>query len=708
MGRAFYDKVEDWAAGVITSLEADSLPPTASPRAHNSALSSAGADRASVMKRKGLRTINTTPVSSSPAILGQKEFKLESGGGVTLYHLLVSNNGRLDKVNNDNTVSAADAVTPAPFTSGDKYPDFAVANQLCFIANGTDQKKFDGTTVYKWGIARPGAAPTLTQVVGGGAMPAATYQALITYYNSATDTESSASDTSSSVTINLNDRLTVTWSASADAQVTHVNVYLRRTDTQPYFYRATQVAIGATTTTLNVNPANLTVRAPSTTENDPPPATTKYCAYHYERMFISDGENIGYSPLGKPENFNPLDLVPLNGPYRVTTLFSYFGALIVGTENALFALVGDDPNTWTLEQLDPAVGISSHRSVTIADGVARWWSRQGPTMMRGIQPPQLFGLPMIRTTLGSDNLNYAEFDHVVSAVDLTQERILFGLPGTGLTRNTIILPFHYRLNVWESDRWESIDAASLATVEDSQGTPWVYLGSYSGQVFRWWDATNDGVAAGTTMEGFVTSSGNNTLTVSGAGWTTNALVDRYVLVLDPAGTSEQRRRITANTATELTLATNWDTNPSSSWEFVIGAIDFQFDTKWVDGEVPFERKRYQFLYLLAGSTSTTALIDVQLFLDYEEDSARHFEDVDVGSGGVVWGDGTDPDEAAEEGEGVWNTSRWSSAAARMVRKRVAKKGRLWRVRVRNYEPDEEIVLHKIAMRGESLTDKNAA
>ena len=160
--RAVFETLSNWASGVITSLQAHSLPPDASPRAWNTVLLGAEGGQAIFAKRKGLRVVNASPVTGSPAILAQIDFKRASGTTLTNYHLIVSDGGRLDKKNTDDTVSAADAVTAAPFTAGTYRPDWAIAKNRLFIANGQDKKWFDGTTVYGWGITAP-VAPTATR-----------------------------------------------------------------------------------------------------------------------------------------------------------------------------------------------------------------------------------------------------------------------------------------------------------------------------------------------------------------------------------------------------------------------------------------------------------------------------------------------------------------------------------------------------------------
>lgn len=53
------------------------------------------------------------------------------------------------------------------WTSASATPfDFVVSNNFCFFGNGADMRKFDGTTVSKWGCDAPGFAPTFSLATG--------------------------------------------------------------------------------------------------------------------------------------------------------------------------------------------------------------------------------------------------------------------------------------------------------------------------------------------------------------------------------------------------------------------------------------------------------------------------------------------------------------------------------------------------------------
>jgi hypothetical protein len=695
VGQPLNEVIEDWAKGVVTNQQVDDIPLNASPRGRNSALIPIAGNRASVMKRRGMRTINTTAITGTPAIIGQLAYHTSAG---TLYHLLISDAGRLDRRNSDTTTSAADAVTPAPFTAGTLFPDSAVANYLAYICNGSEQKKFNGTSVQKWGITAPSAAPTLTDS-GVAGVHDGTYEGYITYYNSNADVESSPSPTSSTLTLVTN-QIDFAWLASADSQVTHVRVYVRNTATQPFFYRIATVAIGTLTVRTNTTDANLVVKGPTSGDNDPPPATTKFCEWHLSRMFISDGTDVFYSDENKPEGFNPENTLPgLNREEGedITALHASRGVLIVTKTTKTYLLIGDHPDNWRVEILDPSIGCVSARSMTTVEGVARWWSKRGLVEWEGDSLIHV-GQILIAPTISPDAINHDELLRVCAADDPTRERIVIALPAVGKDRNTIYLPYSYRLRCFESDGWTAIDAASLCTVDDS-GTPSLYAGGYEGQVFRWWDADNDGVATSTTASGTVTSATATSLTCSSATFDTTGagLTDRYVVVIDPAGTKIQRRRIASNTGTVLTLATGEDftDTPTNEWTFTVGGIDFAWDTRWMTGTIPFIRKRYRFFYFLGGSSESSASFTMSVFVNFADDPSFSESIAFVAE-----------DEVAEWDLGEWDVATFGAVSSVYKKVRVARKGRAWRMRLENREPDEPIVLHKVGAACEVLTDKN--
>jgi hypothetical protein len=70
------------------------------------------------------------------------------------------------------------------------------------------------------------------------------------------------------------------------------------------------------------------------------------------------------------------------------------------------------------------------------------------------------------------------FIHV--AVDRDNQRLQWAIPGAGQARNTFLLPFNYRVQRWEANKWDPMDVCSMGVVEDTSGRSWVHLGNYKG------------------------------------------------------------------------------------------------------------------------------------------------------------------------------------------------------------------------------------
>ena len=371
MGKPLNESFESWADGVITTIESDKVPPTASPRGRNSYLVSAASGKAAAGKRRGMDTMNTTAITGTPAVHGQAQFKKRSGTTFTQHHVLVSDNGRLDTMD---TSGALTTINASAFTSGDYIPDFAVANNLLFIVNGQDRKKFNGTAVQNFGITKPSSAPTIADA-GDAGNHNGTYEARVTYYNSVTGHESSAGPTSSSAAITNS---SINWTnipVSADSQVDSRRLYLRNTATQSEFFLVTTISNNTDTTyTSNVADSSLITLGPDTEENDPPPSGVFALAWYGSRMFAADATKVYYSNVGEPEGFDPDNYEQINADdgQAITALHAAQEVLIVFKSNAMYAIDGDNPASWTVRLVDPNVGCTSKRSIRTVEGITYW------------------------------------------------------------------------------------------------------------------------------------------------------------------------------------------------------------------------------------------------------------------------------------------------------------------------------------------------
>lgn len=696
--------LQNFAVGVVTGMQPDAIPAEASPRAWNNILLSTGGGHAIPGKRRGALRINSTALSGTPIVHGQAVYNRRSGANLTQYHLIITDNGKLYKLSSG-TLSAADAGTPTPFTSGDYLPSTATANNLCFFANGVDLKKFDGTSVTGFGITRPTTVGFTAVDSGTAGTPNGTYEFAISYGNSSTGHESSRSDVVSVSVVSK--KITVNWATPSDAQVDQVFLHVRKPSINAQFFRltagctpspsSTTGAFGNTSDPITVDVSDTQLNAlltlsPDTAENDPPPAGIISLVYHQSRMFALDRSTLYWSKVGKPESFDPdsYDYVNKDDSRKLTVGVSAFGQLVVFKDTSMYVLGGTDPDTWRMDLVDPRVGCIAPKSVCFVNGYLYWWSQVGPARWNGSGPVELLGQAFIAPTVNADALNISRLDHACAEVDYTRERVLFAVPTYGSPRNDIILPYNYRASGWDSDRWDPFDVASMVVVQDSSGSPWVYMGNYGGRVFQWWNADLDGAqvinGAGTTLTltGAPTAHTTTTLTDSGATFDTDGsgLAECYVVLTDAEGV-RVRRRIVSNTSTVLTINADMLITPIL---YTIATPDWQYDTKWLDFGDPFIRKHLIWVTIQATSSTGAAQLTADIYRDWNLTTVQHSCTVTAAGGGATWDTST------------WDVGKYAdSASMAEAACRVGKTGRTFRLRVTNHTPNTQVALAKLVL-----------
>lgn len=710
MGTIQKDLLADWSEGCQNSAEPDAVPQSAYIRARNTALTSIGTQKAAVQKRRGMTTLNATAITGSAAIIGIYAFKRRSGSTFTSYNMVVSDNGRLSTIDPDTGAITTISATAFTSSSSQEYlPSFATANNVCFIVNGVDAKKYDGTSLTRVGIVAPSTAPTLADS-GVAGSPNGTYEARVTFANSGTGQESSAGTTSSTVTVASKKISFTNIPVSSDAQVDTRYLYLRNTGTQANFYLAGTISDNTTTIfTYNGADAALTEIGPDTEENNPPVSGVKFACFHKSRLFLADTENIYYSKLDMVESFDPEAFEtpnPSDGQ-AITGLISIFDLLVIFKTDSVYVLVGDDPDTWAIRPIDNTIGCSTVRSIVATESILYWYSEQGPVRWTGgLDKPQLLAPLYIANTVNPEVLSFSASNllKVAAARDTIEDRILWSVPQVNQTRNTLILPFNHRLSRWESDGWDPMDACALATIDDADGQPFVILGNYAGQLFRMGDADNDGVAAGTTMSGTFVASGTSATTITDLAATFDTtgagLVERKVTIVDSNEEEVDynlvRHRIASNTATSFTLdSAVANLVDGQTYTYYIGGPAFDWETSWLAQGDPFMKKRYMFLYVHFRAGGSLSNLKMHFYFSYDDnpDTATILT-VTTGVDVELW------DEVD------WDDAIWSGGSDEVQdRFRIGRTGTSMMVRLRHFTPDAELTVIKLGITSEMLSER---
>jgi hypothetical protein len=716
------EEIRGFKWGVQAAAENDETPNESSPFAHNTALRSIGGGIATFGTRPGLKIVNTTALTSTPAFHLIKNYPYNNSG-ITNKLALVTAIGRLYYKDDTNTIGSE--ITPPanfPYTSGrcfasGDYPvDSTVMNNRLFMVNTNGERRSVLNETFKmFGLDHIGNVVASNQATGTSAMPAETYDVQTTTYDSATGAESSSSPVQS-VTLGANERIRViiTPTAGESARYTHWRIYIRRQTTQSNLFRVlvTEDAAGANiasdgnipiaTTTAYVDLsaasiAQLVLVAPSETENNEPPTTARFIGTYGGRLLLADLQNFYWSKLGLPDAFPPGNSDALDtgegDELRGTHEFSDDLYLLL-TANNVWGIFGNDPQTWVIKAIDQNVGCASHRSIVkIPGGVAWWSSTQGPVMFDGTRV-QKIGLDKLGVEISLNDVEGSRLGHVVAGFDPVGQRVLSGysLLNTS-SRNDAILPFSTRVNEFEATRWNPMDISCFGIGYDTDDKLKLFCGNYGGQLFILDDNTlNDGAPSGTVTGTFVPAASTvGTITSTGFYTTGAGLAERYVIVLDDMGRIAGRARISSNTATVLTLASNLTLTAGETYTFNVGGFDFRLYTKQLDFKQAFLRKRVDNVYIHIRSLNDSQNLLMGTLVNYNPAVGTLYQGWEAS--GANW------DSA------IWDSSNWAGTGEAKKRFRVIRNCHALQVGLFHSTPNKDMVILKITALARSLSDR---
>jgi hypothetical protein len=720
-----YNEILHWSLGVITSAEPDDEQiKHALVRADNMQFTSIAAGKARPRTRKGMTLVNQTPYSNTsatagPAIIGGGVYPYKSGGSTTHYIVIVSQDGDVHFLLDDGSTTslAATASFNGALTNNLDLPSMAVMNNRLFAVDEEGgQFSAKGTTEVDWGVATVSGLALLGAGVGN---MNGDYEIKVTGYNSQIAAES---DLSAAVTVTglVNNQLQITVNAVANG-LTHrfFRVYIRKATLGSGFFRvlsgtgydATQqgfplYAAGATTsTTIDLSDATITALTtvpPQSGANGLPPSGIKALAVWERRLFAVDNDNIYWSELDKPDSFNSLSYEPIKSRDPrggdVVGMIVHNKNLHIFTETARIVLSGGtDRATWQWDTADDTRGASSSRAMVTHEGWLYWWDKEvGPLAMSPDDEIISIGHELIRDSITHEVLNFSRAWEV--AVTAGDGRVLFAVPEVSRTRLTKILSFHTELNRWESTRWDGMDSAVIfrALATDKHET--LYLGNYNGQLFRMMHGGNDGVRTGTSSGTFVAAA-TSTTSISDAGASFDiagaGLIERKVTILDSTGkpvTTTSRPRITANTATSLTLSDAVsDLVVGDTYTYLIGGPDFIAETYWDSMGQPFNRKRFDRLFLQF--RADTGAANVNIGIARNRDTTGQTETQLTDATGSMW-------DAAD-----WDVFLWDSPNDVTYSLPVIKSGLSYRIQMRSPYPDQGFIWLKMAMLAKERGDR---
>lgn len=171
--------------------------------------------------------------------------------------------------------------------------------------------------------------------------------------------------------------------------------------------------------------------------------------------------------------------------------------------------------------------------------------------------------------------------------------------------------------------------------------------------------------------GTATAAAPTTLTDSSKSWATNVHKDAYIYILEGKGRG-QKRFITANTSTQLTIDTAWSTIPDATSVYTIGGYDAYRDTKPDDFRKPQMIKRYKFLNVF---TDVEGTYDLRYGAVYDFGQLGYQQTMSLDGGALQW----DISPVTWDTEGLY----WDSKSKLYRRVDLPGIGRIVQVRVGN-------------------------
>lgn len=322
--------------------------------------------------------------------------------------------------------------------------------QTVYATNGTDQVKMEGNSVYNWGIAAPTEVPTLAPGASTGLT--GNYYVKYTYVRKSGSTVLCESEPSSSSAVqNLsNQSLSITWTASADAQVTHVRLYRTAAGGSTFYYMK-EVAIGTITDDTNIADGSLGSAVES--DHTPPPSA---CSYVFGpslngTLFAIDAHLLYYCSPKEPEYWPLTYYIEVSTPTDPLLAGCFFdGMPYVFSKRRIYQIRGSGHGTFFPLEMNAFTGIYGRKCFAPVPG-------------KGIYHMGSDGVYLFNTT-GDVKATQQRFDPIFMG------ETRHGMPGVDYEySNHILIVWHDRLYVFYKSTEDANAPASCIVFNITSG-----------------------------------------------------------------------------------------------------------------------------------------------------------------------------------------------------------------------------------------------
>jgi len=483
--------------------------------------------------------------------------------------------------------------TPTQITTGmstTKRPTWAMANGRLYYTNGTQIRVSDsGTSIRTVGITAPASAATATPTGSGGVVTGGAHLFRYRYYDSSRNRLSNAS-TAVTATVMVGQTVTVGYAASGDPTVDKIIIEATAVGAETY-YRAATITNSGSTYSFNIADATLIVGVAASrdgeTGHEPPPAYD-IIAEHRQRLWQwkqSTGVLL-WSRALFPESWDQINynrVITLGPGDTPTAMFSFYSDLyLVGKTSMRRLVYTSDPAAAMIVDVPGNLGCFNAHCMLKIDGVVFGWGKNGAWLINAMQPKKISSEidSALQDIASTTTTNY------FIAYEPIRREIMFFFPVAGSGSSYCTAAFVYGLDnrqwvlykyrqaiSWAHQHSQYPDRTRLA-IFDENGWGW-HVGAGTN------DGGNDGV--------MTVTSGSSTTVING----TNSANIGQILYNPVTG---EERRITAQSSSQVTLASALATAPTAGMKMHIGSIRQRLLTDWMaPGGINAKKRPTKFL-----------------------------------------------------------------------------------------------------------------
>jgi len=296
--------------------------------------------------------------------------------------------------------------------------------KLYYSGVGIPQKSSDGVTWYNLGITPPSKPFIMNRAPG---VLEGRYAYCYTYYNSNDGTESAPSPYTPDFDL-VNEKVSLTHTASTDPQVTNIRFYRIGGALTVMSLVATigntTVAIGDVANYFVDNIADVDIPGDilSSQLAGQAPAGLKYLTKHNVMLFGSVNDKLYFSEVAFPNNWSPYHFIDFDE--TITGLGSTQNGLLVFTEYSTYIITGTAPENLSNFMLSNNQGCIKHNSIQFSNNTLLWLSHDGicassGTEIQVISRPKLGKISLLnpRDAVVWDDIYFLAHDGGILCVD---------------------------------------------------------------------------------------------------------------------------------------------------------------------------------------------------------------------------------------------------------------------------------------------------